>query len=462
MLRGAVVTETTEPVERPRRAGARLTQGSTLSHILGLTFPMVWGLFATIGFNVADTFFVAQLGTTELAAISFTFPVVMVLISLAIGLGAGTSAVVARAIGQGDRGRVERLATDSLLLAAVAVSIFVAAGLLTIEPLFRLLGAEEALLPLIRDYMEIWYLGIPFLVVPMVGNNVIRASGDAKFPSLIMIVAAAVNLVLDPLLIFGLAGFPRLELQGAAIATVASRAITFFAAIAVLHYRERLIRWTRPNAAKVLASWRSILHVGLPAAGTQMINPIAIAVITRFVAAYGSTAVAGFGLATRLEALSLVILFALSSSTGPIIGQNLGAGLVDRIRSTLRQSYFLSFGWGAVVALLLGFFGPAMAGLFDDDPAVIAIAQEYLVIVPISYGFYGAVMVAGAGFNALGRPLSSTLLTLLRTIILYVPIAFVAGQLYGIVGIFAAAAFANIAAGLASCLWTFRACPHRR
>lgn len=441
---------------------AKLTRGPTFRHILNLTLPMVWALFATIGFNVVDTFFVAQLGTLELAAISFTFPVVMTLISLAIGLGAGTSAVVARAIGQGDRRRVERLATDSLLLAAVVVSAFVVAGLLTIDPLFRLLGAEEALLPLIRDYMEIWYLGIPFLVVPMVGNNVIRASGDARFPSLIMTVAALANLILDPLLIFGLAGFPRLELQGAALATVASRAITFFGAIAVLHYRERLIRWAWPKTSEVLASWRAILHVGLPAAGTQMVNPIAIAVITRFVAAYGSTAVAGFGLATRLEALSLVVLFALSSSTGPIVGQNLGAGLTERIRATFRESYILSFGWGAAVALLLGLYGPELASLFDDDPAVIAIAQDYLLIVPISYGCYGAVMVAGAGFNALGRPLSSTFLTLLRMIVLYIPIAYVAGQLYGITGIFAAAAFANIAAGTTACLWTMKACRSKR
>lgn len=456
------MTEAAEPGSSPPKTAAKLTQGSTFHHILNLTLPMVWALFATIGFNVADTFFIAQLGTLELAAISFTFPVVMTLISLAIGLGAGTSAVVARAIGQGDRKRVERLATDSLLLAGVVVSVFVVVGLLTIEPLFRLLGAEEALLPMIRDYMEIWYLGIPFLVVPMVGNNVIRATGDARFPSLIMIAAALVNLILDPLLIFGLAGFPRLELQGAALATVASRAITFFGAIAILHYRERLIRWSIPKASEVVDSWRAILHVGLPAAGTQMINPIAIAVITRFVAAYGSTAVAGFGLATRLEALSLVFLFALSSSTGPIVGQNLGAGLFERIRDTLRQSYFLSFGWGAFVALLLGLFGPAMAGVFDDDPAVIAIAQEYLIIVPISYGCYGAVMVAGAGFNALGRPLSSTFLTVLRMVILYIPLAYVAGQFFGIVGLFAAAAVANTLAGGAACLWTFKACPSQR
>ncbi|WP_282608893.1 MATE family efflux transporter [Pelagibius sp. Alg239-R121] len=456
------MTESGAPANSGPQTTARLTQGPTFRHILGLTLPMVWGLFATIGFNVADTFFVAQLGTTQLAAISFTFPVVMVLISLAIGLGAGASAVVARAIGQNDRGKVEELATDSLLLAAAVVSVFVVVGLLTIDPLFRLLGAEEALLPLIRDYMEIWYLGIAFLVIPMVGNNVIRASGDARFPSLIMVIAALVNIALDPLLIFGLAGFPRLELQGAAIATVISRAITFFAAIAVLHYRERLIRWSKPEMSKVLASWRSILHVGLPAAGTQMINPMAVAVITRFVAAYGSTAVAGFGLATRLEALSLVFLFALSSSTGPIVGQNLGAGLVDRIRSTLRESYLLSFGWGAVAAVILGFYGPALAGLFDDDPSVIAIARDYLIIVPVSYGCYGAVMVAGAGFNALGRPLSSTILTLLRMIVLYIPVAFVAGELYGIVGIFVAAAFANLTTGIVSCFWTSRACNNCR
>ncbi|MEL6765514.1 MAG: MATE family efflux transporter, partial [Cyanobacteria bacterium J06607_6] len=174
-----------------------------------MTLPMVGGVFAIVAFNLADTFFVGQLGTQQLAAVSFTFPVVLLLGSLAMGLGIGASSVIARAIGEGDRDRVRRFTTNSLLLALTAVILFVLLGLATIDPLFTLLGATPEQLPLVREYMQIWYFGMVFLVVPMVGNSAIRAAGNTATPSLIMTMAAGLNILLDPLLIFGWAGFPR-------------------------------------------------------------------------------------------------------------------------------------------------------------------------------------------------------------------------------------------------------------
>ncbi|RMF83839.1 MAG: MATE family efflux transporter, partial [Nitrospirae bacterium] len=205
---------------------ARLVEGAVGRTLAGLALPMVVGLFAVIAFNVADAYFIARLGTAPLAAVGFTFPVALVVGSLGIGLGTGTASALSRAIGEGDGGRVRRLATDAIVLALGVALAICLLGLATLEPLFRLLGAPDALLPRIREYMAIWYLGAPFLIVPMVGNNAIRATGDARVPSAIMVSAALLNVVLDPLLIFGLAGLPRLGLRGAAIATVAARATT--------------------------------------------------------------------------------------------------------------------------------------------------------------------------------------------------------------------------------------------
>ena len=155
---------------------ARLTEGAVLRSLAGLAFPMLGGIFAVIAFNFADTYFVAQLGTRELAAMSFTFPVVMVPIGIAFGLGTGTTAVVSQAIGRGDPSVIKRLASDSLSLSFLTVLFFSAIGMLTIDPLFILLGATPDILPLIQDYMMIWYPGMVFLVVPMVANANIRAS----------------------------------------------------------------------------------------------------------------------------------------------------------------------------------------------------------------------------------------------------------------------------------------------
>jgi len=241
----------------------QLIDGPVARTLLNLTIPMIIGMVGIVAFNLVDTFFVGQLGTQELAALSFTFPIIMVIGSLAMGIGTGASAVISQAIGRGDHNKVQRLTTDSLILSFLLVAFFVAFGMLTIEPLFRLLGAEPEIIPLIREYMVIWYPGVLFLIIPMVGNNAIRATGDTKTPSAIMLVAVVVNIILDPLLIFGLGPFPMLGLEGAAIATVVSRAITLVVALWVLYYRDRMMTFELPAPKELIDSWKSILYIGM-------------------------------------------------------------------------------------------------------------------------------------------------------------------------------------------------------
>ncbi|MEM7769397.1 MAG: MATE family efflux transporter [Cyanobacteria bacterium P01_A01_bin.37] len=436
----------------------RLTEGSVSSQLFKLTLPMIGGLFAIIAFNLADTYFVGQLGTAQLAAMSFTFPVVMTLGSLALGLGVGASSVIARAIGEGDMRRVQRFTTNSLTLALTAVIIFVTIGLLTIDPLFRALGAEPDVMPFIRDYMRIWYFGMVFLVVPMVGNSAIRAAGNTLTPSLIMTMSAVINIVLDPLLIYGNLGFPRLELQGAAIATVISRAMTLVAALLVLRFKENLLSAQFPDLDETLWCWKDILVVGLPAAASNMINPMSIGVITSFLAVHGPAVVAGFGVASRIESFALIAIMALAVSIAPFVGQNWGAEKYERVQVALRQSFVFCMGWGLMVAVGLGMGARFLVTMFNQDPAVIAVATQYLWLVPISYGTVGIIQVANSSFNAIGKPKPSIMMTIARMFVLYIPLAYVGSRVAGATGIFAAALVSNILVGIASYWWTQRLC----
>ena len=178
---------------------------------------MAVGILAVIGFNLVDTFFVSQLGTDELAAISLTFPIISALQSLTMGLGAGLSSVVSRLKGAGKIKELKAIVSHSLLFSVVLVTAMAITGLLTIRQLFSALGASENLIPLIEDYMSIWYWGIGFIVIPMMGNSAIRGLGDAKTPALIMMIAGFINAVLDPILIFGFMGSPALGIQGCGI-----------------------------------------------------------------------------------------------------------------------------------------------------------------------------------------------------------------------------------------------------
>jgi putative MATE family efflux protein len=431
---------------------ARFTDGPVERALARTTLQMLLGILAMVAFNLVDTFFVGQLGKAELAAMAFTFPVVTVFGGLALGLGQGASAVISRALGVGDRDQVRRLTTDALLLSVVVVTVLVVVGLATVEPLFRAMGASDELLPLIEQYMRIWYVGMPFVVIPMVGNNAIRATGDARTPAMIMLVVVLVNAVLDPLLIFGLGPFPRMELAGAALTTVFARAAALAASMWVLTVRDRLVTSRLASFALTLSSWRRILWIGLPDAGTRMVLPVGAGVVTRLVAGFGKEAVAAFGVASRLDIFALAMVMALCSMLGPFVGQNHGAGLNARVRRGVRSSQLFAISWGVLGLVVLWLGAPLIAGLFSEDPLVVAHTVRYLRIVPFGYGLVGVLMVSNTTLNVLERPLHASGLTLLQMFGLYVPLAVIGGRWLGLQGIFGAALVANGVTGVAAYL----------
>ncbi len=429
---------------------AQLTEGPIGITLFKLGVPMLIGILSMIAFNLVDTYFVGKLGTNELAAMSFTFPVVMVISSLAMGLGIGTSALVSRAIGEGNHERVRRLTTDGLVLALLVVICGVIVGLLTIDPLFRAMGATEEVLILIRQYMAIWYLGVIFVVIPMVGNSIIRATGDTKTPGMIMLVVVIVNTIMDPLLIFGIGPFPRLELAGAAIATVIARAITLVVAVWVLTYREKMVTFVKPTLSEGLNSWKRILAIGIPSAATNMIIPVSIGVVTRMVAMFGPSAVAGFGVASRIDIFALAIIISLAAVLSPFVGQNWGAGNKERVNIAIQHSTRFTIGWGLTVFVVLLIAGRPIAGLFSDNPQVIETMVLYLAIVPLSYAFQGMLNLVNSTLNVLQKPLYAAGLTILQMVVLLIPLAYIGATYVGLSGIFGAILVANTIAGTSS------------
>ncbi len=418
---------------------------------------MAIGFVALNSYSIADTFFVGQLGTLPLAAMGFTFPISFTMVAIGLGVGIATSSVLARLLGTGNRGAVQRITTHALMLGGLLGLLLLVIGLVTIEPLFGALGADERTLPLIRNYMRPVYFGSVLIILPMVGNFALRATGDSRVPAIILSLSAIVNIVLDPILIFGLFGFPRLELQGAAIATVIANAVTVVASLTILYRRERLISGRYLNADHLRDSWRRLLHIGIPAIAANLLLPVTFAIITAMVAVYGPEAVAGFAVASRVESIVLIMVFALQSSLGPIVGQNFGVGNLDRVcRAIYLANRFLLI-YTLLFALLLFIIARPLAGIFDDDPLVVATAVSYLRIVPITFGAFGIMMVAVGSFNALGHPMPAAVLTFIRLFVVYLPLAWLLSRLMGISGIFAANASAHLLVGIASFVWLRRA-----
>lgn len=435
---------------------ATLTEGSVAGHLRAMALPMVWGLLATMSFNAVDTFFVAQLGSDPLAAMAFTFPVIMMVTSIAIGLGAGASTAVARATGAGDERQVRRLVTDAISLATL-ISIAVSTiGWFTVEPLFLALGATPELLPLIADYMKIWYLSAPFLVIPMIALSTLRALGYAQIQGSLMVAAAVLNAVLDPLLIFGLWGFPRLEIQGAALASLITRILTLVVVFLVLQRRFGVLVNPFARWHLLRRSWAELFHVGLPAMVSNLIIPAASGIVIKLVAVYGVAAVAAVGITARIEPIALIVFYALSGVVGPFSGQNKGAGNYDRVFETLRVMIVFSLGFGLLLAVLLRFGAIHVARAFNDSPDVLAVVGLYMGIVPISYGAYGLVMSINAMFNGLGFPFPGLAISFLRVLGVFLPLAWLGMWLWDLQGLFIATAVANCLVGLIGTLWLRR------
>jgi putative MATE family efflux protein len=432
---------------------AKLTEGPVGRHLLNMAFPVLLGITTMMGQAFVDAWFLGRVGDRALAAHAFSFPILMIVTSVAIGLGAGTSSVVARAIGAHDLRRARRLATDSLFLSFLITAGFCILGVLTINPLFRLLGAPDDMIPMIRSFMLILYSGVPFVVVGMVGMASMRATGDTRLPSKLMILGSILNVLLDPIFIFGLGPIPALGLNGAAVAALMARGVIFVGALYLLRGRLNMISFNRPDPVELRKSWRDILHVGIPAAGTNAIVPIATAIIIVMIAGYGTEAVAGFGVASRIESLVLVMFYALSAVIGPFVGQNLAAGKELRIMEALRLCMIFCVGAGLVGAGILALSAGFLPTLFSDNDAVVSVTRLFLWVAPLGYGGYGLVMVINASFNGLGKPMPGVVVSLLRTIILYVPLALIAEHYYGMIGIFAAYAAANVIMGFVAYAW---------
>ncbi len=435
-----------DDTQRDRRD---LTRAPMPAVLFRMGWPMVIGIVATMSTALADAYFLGRIGTEELAAISFSFPVVLTLMSLSIGLGAGTASVVSRAIGNGDEARVRRVSTDALTLILLVSVLLAAAGYLLIDPVFRLLGASGRTLDLVGDYMSVFFLGFPLLALMMGTSNLLRASGDAFTVGAVMVGAAVINVVLDPILIFGWGPVPAYGVEGAAWASLIGRLVAGAIMLALVVFRDRLISFRPPPVRRLAASWIEVGKVALPAALGNAVNPFCISIVTAIVAAYGNAAVAAFGTATRIESFVAVPMLALSAAIGPIAGQNFGRGEHDRVIAAHRQSYFFSAAWSLGVALLLFVFAEPLMTLFSSDAEVVDTGALYLTIVPITLAGYGITVVASGGFNAIDRAVTGLGFYLLRSALLYVPLAYLASLFLPRWGLFGGIALANILAGVA-------------
>jgi len=433
----------------------QITGGRILPAILGLSMPMLVGALLQNAQSLIDLFWVGRLGSVAVASVAMAGTILMLLYPMLMGLSTGTLALVARAVGAGRTDDAGSAAGQSLFLSVILGGLSAAVGWLVAEPLLHVMGADADVTACGATYLRICLVGSFTVYLLFIGNAALQGAGDAHTPMYVMAASNALNIVLDPLLIFGLGPFPRLGVAGAAWATVLAQAVAAALALWVLlGGNARLHAHWRYWKPDLPLAWR-ILKIGIPGSGQMLSRSLMNVILMWIVATCGTTAVAAYGIGMRFHFIILMPAFALGGAAATMMGQNLGAGKPDRAR----RSVWVASGLDALFMLLAGaalmLFARPLIGAFNGQEEVIATGARYLHVVSPFYVFAGFGIVLGRGLNGAGDTLGPMIITVLALWGLQVPLALYLSRVLAPAteGIWWAIAAAFVAQGIMMVAW---------
>ncbi len=428
----------------------RFVTGSPMRHVVVMAGTGAIGLVAVFLVDLINLFYISQLGEQAIAAaVGFAGVVGFFHTSICIGLMIGITATVSRRIGAGDTAQARRLATHSLLLMAVIAAVLALATVAFLGPLLWALGARGEVAVLAQRYLTVTMPSVPMLAVGMASSALLRSVGAARRATVVTLAAAAATALLDPLFIF----YFGMGLDGAAVVSVISRSVLL--AIG-LHGVWRVHRLLAPmERSHFWTDARALSAVAGPAVMTNLATPVGAAFVTHSVAQFGASAVAGQATVDRLTPVAFGLIYALSGAVGPILAQNLGAQRFDRVQQTLRASLGFMVAAVAVAWLLLALLQGPLIRAFSLDGDAALLLQAFCSWLAASFFFAGALFVANAAFNNLGRPLWSTGFNWARATLGTIPLAWW-GASYGPVGVLAGQALGTAVFGVLAMGMAFR------
>ncbi len=434
----------------------KLVKNGVFRTLFDMAVPMLAATFAMNAYNLTDTWFVSRLGTDALAAMSFTFPVVMLLRFIIRGVGSGAMTTIAHTLGEKNQRMAASLTTHSLFLMLILSCIISGIGLLTMKSLFMRLGASGHILNLTNQYMGIWFWGLVIVSLQMIILDIIIGTGSSRTTSFLVVSGTFLNFILDPLFIFGLFGFPKMGIRGAALATILAQMLTLIISIYILDKKYHLISSSTWRRSQIWDSWKRILHIGIPGILSSVLTPVSAAVIVRIVADFGPGAVAACGVATRIEMFAFMIPMTVGVSLVPFVAQNYGARRFDRIESARKGTLVFALGYGLIAAVLFLFMARPFAMIFSDNPGVVDIIVQYIHMTCFGYGFLEVHRYAGFYLIGIHSPIHANILNVIRTIVLLIPLSFIGSKVFGLWGVFGGRLLTDISAGIIGILWSRR------
>ncbi|MWB79658.1 MATE family efflux transporter [Pseudooceanicola sp. 216_PA32_1] len=409
---------------------ARFLTGSLSRHIATMSLTAAVGLLALFVVDLVDMVFISMLGVAELAAaVGFAGSILFMTTSVSIGFAIAGGALVARALGEGNPDRAREVLTHVLALGVIFAIGFAAVIFLNLPGLTALVGATGETQTLSIAYLRILIPTMPILMVGMIASAALRSHGAANLSMLVTVIGGVVNAVLDPILIFVL----HMELEGAAWASVAARLSIAGSALWYITHRFGGLAGRSPTA--IFKDTRTIAAFAVPAMLANIATPVGSAYVTRAASSFGEEAVAGMAVVGRLTPIAFALIFAMSGAIGPIIGQNFGAGQLDRVRDAFRRAIALCIAYVVPVVALLFLLRAPIADLFGAQGTTRDLIYLFCGPLSLAWVFNGVIFIANASYNNLGHPFYSTWVNWGRNTLGVVPFVAVGAALWGAAGV---------------------------
>ncbi len=420
---------------------ALLGNASIPTALLAMGVPTMIGMLVNAFYNLVDAYFVGGLGEIQMGAISVVYPLGQVVVGLGLLFGNGAASYISRLLGHGNREIADKVASTALYGGLLAGAVLITFSILFLNPVLRLLGATDSILPYAVTYAEIYIISCIFNEFNVTMNNIATSEGSAKTTMLALLTGAVINIVLDPLFIYAF----HLGVAGAALATAVSQAVStsiylfyIFGKKSVFHFRIRDCSFTKDIMAE-------IFKIGIPTLAFQLLTSLSISLTNNAAGNYGDPAIAGMGVVTRLISMGSLSVFGFIKGFQPIAGYSYGAKKFDRLFEAIKTSLIFSTAFCMAFGLILALFPEAIVSLFTkSDGEMIRIGAAALRANGFSIIFFGASTVYSSLFLALGKAKEGFLLGSLRQGICFIPLILILPPIWGLNGILYAAPLADV------------------
>jgi putative MATE family efflux protein len=393
---------------------------------------MVLALLLRTGFNIVDAIYVGRISAEAIAAVSLAFPIMFFIHAIGGGVDVGVTSLIARYMGAKKVEKADNVAEHGLLSGLVLGIVFMILGLIFGKNLLMLMGAGS-LLDLSLDYLNIIFIGTLFMMLFFIGNGIFRGEGDMKTPMIIMVIATVINIILDPIFIFVLG----LGVKGAAIATLISEVIGCILVIGALFMGKSSIKIRLRDFKFDFSIIKKIFKIGIPSSLSQVSMSISLFVMTRIVSSFGPYAIAAWGIIFRVDSVAVLPAIGLMIALISLVGQNVGAKKFDRAEKMVYRTSIIAGIFTGVIGLVFFAFPTAIMSIFNTNPEVIRYGVMYLRSVTLVYAFVGVGISINGGFLGAGDAITALFLTLLRVMIITIPVALILafGFKLGILGV---------------------------